>query len=43
LIYAYQKHYLIKNRNEKKGKVINVSGQSVEERMEFIKKYINEN
>jgi nicotinamide riboside kinase len=39
----YQKYYLIKNRNEKKGKVINVSGQSVEERMEFIKKYINEN
>jgi nicotinamide riboside kinase len=39
----YQKHYTIKNRDEKTGKVVIVTPTDLNERVEFIKKYITEN
>lgn len=39
----YQKEYIIKNRDKKTGKVVIVTPTDLNERVEFIKKYIIEN
>jgi nicotinamide riboside kinase len=39
----YQKEYIVKNRDKKTGKVVTVTPTDLNERVEFIKKYIVEN